>query len=290
MDKFLDLYRWGTMPWRLMRIRQMIQDGRVPLIVLFYHRVADDHPNPWTISIRGFERQIDWISRRFEFISLAECQNRIRAGCNTRPAISITFDDGYADNCTFALPLLIERNIPVTYFVTTHHPLNNQAFPHDVRLGTELAPNSIESLQALAHAGIEIGGHTRMHVDLGNVSDSDVLFDEVVDATRELESLLETSIRYFAFPFGQLNNLNPAVFQLLKENGFAGVCSAYGGMNVVGGDEFHLMRIHGDPNFSRLKNWLTWDPRIRRIKNYPWKSLLHEAQPLAMVRSAVTRG
>ena len=55
---------------------------------------------------------------------------------------------------------------------------------------------------------------------------------------------------------------------MLREAGFLGVCSAYGGWNEMGDDAFHLQRIHGDPNIERMKNWLTYDPRIQSVTRY----------------------
>ena len=86
--------------------------------------------------------------------------------------------------------------------------------------------------------------------------------------------MIGTSIEYFAFPFGQKNNLDPRVFKVLKDNGFSGVCSAYGGVNEVGSEEFHLQRMHGDPNLERMKNWLSGDPRIRNVVRYQWQEEL----------------
>ena len=140
--------------------------------------------------------------------------------------------------------------------------------PHDVKLGCPLPANTIESLLAIDRAGIEIGAHTRTHADLGSITDERVLVDEVVAATIELEEVLQRRVRYFAFPFGQVANLNSKVFGMLREIGFLGVCSAYGGWNEVGDDPFHLQRLHGDPNFERMKNWLTYDPRIQRVPRY----------------------
>ncbi len=54
--------------------------GRAPAVCLFYHRVADDRLNPWTISQAAFERQIHWLQRRFEMVSLSEAQRRLRSG------------------------------------------------------------------------------------------------------------------------------------------------------------------------------------------------------------------
>ena len=277
----LNGYRLATTPIRQFNLWRMKKTGTVPISILFYHRVDNESPNPWTISESGFVEQINWFQKNFDLVSLEECQRRIQSGFNDRPTLSITFDDGYADNSTFAIPMLIERKIPFTYFVTTYHTKFGQPFPHDVDLGKPLAPNSIETLKSMADAGIEIGGHTRTHADLGQLSDPTELYDEVIEATREMEYLIGTDIRYFAFPFGQIENLNPAVFHLLKKEGFQGVCSAYGGMNAVGDDPFHLQRMHGDTNFARMKNWLTFDPRIKSEKAYVFENMPvdEEVQP-----------
>lgn len=264
----IEAYRLMTVPYRQFRMFRMIKQGTVPIIILFYHRVANEVMNPWTISQENFERQIDWFQERFDIVDLEECQRRMTCAKNDKATLAITFDDGYAENCEFALPLLIERRIPVTYFVTTDHTTNQKPFPHDLERGHPLPVNTIESLRALELAGVEIGAHTRTHVDLGSVTCDHQLVDEVITASMELEAQIGRKIRYFAFPFGQVRNLNRNVFAMLKEAGFLGACSAYGGWNRSTGDPFHLQRIHGDPNFTRMKNWLTFDPRIDRIEKF----------------------
>ena len=48
------------------------------------------------------------------------------------------------------------------------------------------------------------------------------------------------------------------------------VCSAYGGWNDIGGDAFHLQRVHGDPVFARFSNMLTFDPRLANVAKYDY--------------------
>ena len=84
---------------------------------------------------------------------------------------------------------------------------------------------------------------------------------KVIDASQELGELVGQSIRYFAFPFGQVTNLNDTAINMLRKNGILGFCSAYGGYNFPGDDPYHIQRIHGDPELSRMRNWLTIDPR-----------------------------
>ena len=252
---------WATLPIRQKANRRREANGESPICVLFYHRVADDHPNAWTISNAVFERQINWIRDRYEIISLEEAQRRLRNRFNSRTAVCITFDDGYADNCTCALPFLIKNQIPCTYFVSLGNVLHQRPFPHDEKAGQPLLPNTLEQLRHLAKAGIEIGAHTRTHPDLGLLTNEKQLNDEIVGVKRELEDLVDTTVRRFAFPFGMPDNISDRAVELAVEAGYEAICSAYGGYNLPGDSSFHLRRIHGDPCCVRLKNWLSFDPR-----------------------------
>jgi len=264
-------YYYATVPYRGWMTSLESEARRCPIYVLFYHRVADTSPNDWTIPTQTFLTQMEWLSRRFEMISLAEVQTRIRRGFNDRPAVAITFDDGYAENCDVALPCLIERKIPCTYFVATDFVLEQQPFPHDVAAGQPLPTNTPQQIQELAAAGIEIGAHTRTHADLGKVTDVDEICREIIGSQEDLERLTDRKVRYFAFPYGQQANLSQAAFQVAHDAGLEAVCSAYGGYNLPAGDAFHLQRIHGDPVTIRLKNWLTGDPRkTRSLRPYEY--------------------
>jgi len=257
----LYLYYYGSRPLRRRQHRRAVAERRVPMIVLFYHRVADDDANEWTVPNRTFARQICWLQDRFELISLEEVQRRLLRGSNTRPCVSITFDDGYADNCREAIPLLVKRQIPCTYFVTVQNVLEGRPFPHDLARGHSWLPNSLEQLKAMADAGMEIGAHTYSHPDLGQLDDEPQLRREIVSAGQQLQEALGRRVRYFAFPFGHHAHLSRKAFDLAREAGYEAVCSAYGGYNFPGDDAFHLQRIPVDETMVRLKHWTTVDPR-----------------------------
>jgi peptidoglycan/xylan/chitin deacetylase (PgdA/CDA1 family) len=257
----LNLYYYATCPGRWSAARRRALEGRAPLVVLFYHRVADDGAGEETCSNRVFARQIRWLAGHFDMISLAEVQRRIRTGNSPRPAVHVTFDDGYAENCQQAIPLLVKMHVPCTYFVTAGNVFCGRPFDHDVARGRRFPPNTLEQLRAMAAAGIEIGAHTRSHADLGGLTDLDRLNQEVVVAGQELRAAIGRPVRYFAFPFGQYMNLSSDVFHLARQAGYEAVCSAYGGYNFPGSDPFHVQRIHADGDMIRLKNHATVDPR-----------------------------
>lgn len=253
-------------PIRAARMRAMMEVSEAPISAMFYHRVADTHPNDWTISKEKFQQQVDYCHCNFEMIDLAEVQRRVQSRDSCSAAASITFDDGYSDNCDFALPLLIERGIPCTYFVSTENVLSQVPFPHDSESGVLLKTNTVEQLREFSDAGIEIGCHTRTHIDFSRVQDPTIVRREIIDAKCELEQMIGRAVRFFAFPYGMPQQLTQMAIEAVYEAGFQGFCSAFGGYNLVGQDAFHLRRFHCDQEFNRFANWLSFDTRKVRMQ------------------------
>jgi peptidoglycan/xylan/chitin deacetylase (PgdA/CDA1 family) len=268
----LSLYYHATCPVRAWNRGRLASQGRLPAIVLFWHRIADDRANTWTTSTADFRREIEWLQKRWALVSLEEAQRRVRVGCNREPCVSVTFDDGYADNCRQAIPWLIKKRIPCTYFVTVQNILAGEPFPDDLAMGRRFAPNTLEELQAMAAAGVEMGAHAFTHADLAAVTDQQSLHRQVVAAREELQKVLGLPIRYFAFPYGLRANLSAAAFAMAKAAGYSGACSAYGGLNFPGDDPFHLQRIPGDAPLISTKNWVTIDPRKLRVPRFEYRT------------------
>ncbi len=91
------------------------------LNILIYHRVlpAADPLFPGEVTAERFEWQMRLLSRHFNVLPLQEAVSRLASGTLPRAAAAITFDDGYADNLTVALPILQRYRLPATVFVAT---------------------------------------------------------------------------------------------------------------------------------------------------------------------------
>jgi len=257
------------------------------MLVPFYHRVADDRPNGWTMSRSMFAQQLDYCLEHFEPVGLDEIQRRVRVNESNRPTITFTFDDGYAENCDFALPLLVEKKMPTVYFVTTSFIKQQTPFPHDIDRGVPLAPNTVAQIQEFSDLGIEIGLHTRNHVDFSKVHSAEEVRSEIIDSKDELEQMIGRKVRYFAFPFGLPDQLTQVAIEAVYESGMSGFCSAFGAYNLPGRDAFHIRRFHGDPEFSRFQNWSTFDAsKVRREPRIRY--FLPPSQSFAETVSAMT--
>ena len=91
------------------------------LLILCYHRVlAEPDPiQPECMDRRVFEDQMDVLARSYKPLNLADAVARLRARRLPRRAVCVTFDDGYADNCEIAMPILLRHGIPATVFVAS---------------------------------------------------------------------------------------------------------------------------------------------------------------------------
>jgi peptidoglycan/xylan/chitin deacetylase (PgdA/CDA1 family) len=91
------------------------------LSILAFHRVLPqgDPLFPDIPDARRFRQILTWLKGWFNVLPLDAAVNRLSSGALPERAAAITFDDGYADNFTQALPLLREQGLPATFFVAT---------------------------------------------------------------------------------------------------------------------------------------------------------------------------
>lgn len=94
---------------------------RGKLNVFIFHRVrpARDPLFPGEADAKEFENFLAFLARWFNVLPLSEAVNRLRDRSLPPAAASLTFDDGYADNLTVALPLLKRHGMAATVFVAT---------------------------------------------------------------------------------------------------------------------------------------------------------------------------
>ena len=102
---------------------------------LFYHGVEDKIVDPkiqakMHIPLSQFEKQIKYVQKHFEIISLGFLYECLSNGYKIQPSqVLITFDDGYKNNLTVAAPFLKSHNVPFSVFISTKHIDEGIRFP-----------------------------------------------------------------------------------------------------------------------------------------------------------------
>lgn len=93
---------------------------RARLVVFCYHQVLaePDAMRPSEPDRQAFAADLDRIKTMFNVIDLPDAARQMKSNSLPARAACITFDDGYANNHDVAAPLLTERDLPATFFIT----------------------------------------------------------------------------------------------------------------------------------------------------------------------------
>jgi peptidoglycan/xylan/chitin deacetylase (PgdA/CDA1 family) len=91
------------------------------LSVLIFHRVLPepDALFPEEIHARRFDELCGWLAAWFNVLPLDQAVARLQDGTLPARAACITFDDGYADNYSVAMPILLRHGLTSTFFIAT---------------------------------------------------------------------------------------------------------------------------------------------------------------------------
>lgn len=199
--------------------------------VLMYHSVGSD--GPLSVPVREFEWQMRYLKKRYDVISLDSVVARACSG-NKRPAACITFDDGFADVHSNALPILDRLALPATFFITT----GSIGGAHRTFYGTEpcMSAGQIRDLHA---RGYGIGAHTVHHPKLPHIPFS-MAREEIAGSKAVLESLTGNAVRHFAYPKGRYTD---AVKKIAADSGFSIAVTVDEGPVRAGADPFAVPRI-----------------------------------------------
>lgn len=182
--------------------------------ILAYHSTSSSNTDI-AIASEDFERHLSYLkSCGHEFVPLADIVEW-RAGNKQLPrkSVALTFDDGYADFETAALPILQKYAAPATLFIVGDEVASRLALGNAIPL---LSPSALERVRA--NPLVEEGFHSMTHTNLSRLS------GEMLEA--ECRALFP--MRFFAYPGG---NHSPAAVEAVEKLGYTAACSI--GMNLV---------------------------------------------------------
>jgi peptidoglycan/xylan/chitin deacetylase (PgdA/CDA1 family) len=195
---------------------------RVP--VLCYHRVevppdGAEHDSNFVTPQRFAEHLRMLKSFGYTAVTVRDIA-RWQRGATTLPArsIGITFDDAYDSVLRHAIPLLDSYNWPCTIYVVSSQ-IGGTSLWDDVASRARLLDAT--TLSALAHAGHEIGSHSRNHRRIRGLDDASAR-DELRVSRASLESSIGAPVDSFAFPYG---SHDARALQQVRDAGYGSACT-----------------------------------------------------------------
>jgi peptidoglycan/xylan/chitin deacetylase (PgdA/CDA1 family) len=196
--------------------------------VLAYHMIADDD-DTYSVSAAEFEKQMQYLKENgYTAISLLEFA-KAKKGKFTLPEkpIIITFDDGYANNYTTAMPIMEKYGMKGTMFMVANDIGKEDYF-------------TVEQMKDWQAHHMEIGSHTANHVPLATLT-SEQKKEEIVASKLLLEWKGLNTVFFMAYPFGSFDAESE---QLLKENEYLGALTGKSGLNTADTNPYLLHRIN----------------------------------------------
>jgi peptidoglycan/xylan/chitin deacetylase (PgdA/CDA1 family) len=208
--------------------------------ILCYHSI-DDSQSLMSVSPSLFSAQMQFLAHNgYRTIPLSElCKAVSKRRSLPEKAVALTFDDGFRNNLTAALPILQQFGFSATIFVVTGYVGRRVGWTRSPGI-PDLELASWDEIRQLAEGGFEIGAHSVSHPNLCRLSSEEVR-REIMESKQEIERQLDRPVTLFAYPYGELS---AAVKEVVGDLSFAGAVTVDDGRTLPGDDPISLKRIN----------------------------------------------
>lgn len=174
--------------------------------IFMYHHVSNLPDRTYlgyglTVKTTNFNAQLDWLQQQgYHSITQTELFDALYYG-KVLPAhpMMLTFDDGYEDVYTDALPALLAHHYRgVFYIITGMIGGNYMSWPQ---------------IRKLAQDGMQVASHTIHHVNIGQPPSWTSTQSELLISKRTLEAQLKQPVQFFCYPTGEPFHHDPVYEQ-----------------------------------------------------------------------------
>ena len=123
--------------------------ARGKLQVFIFHRVLakPDSLLPGEPDATQFDWMVRLIGRNFNVLPFGRAVSLLKSGSLPKAAACITFDDGYKDNFSVALPILQRHGLTATFFIATGFLSGGRMWNDDIIEAIRLLPNETVDLK-----------------------------------------------------------------------------------------------------------------------------------------------
>lgn len=213
---------------------------RIP--ILMYHQI--DAPPPRGTPLRGlivspasFAKQMGLLKFfGYQGFSMRDLEPYLR-GEKQGKVVGLTFDDGYQNNLSNALPVLQKHGFTATCYGVSGLLGGSNVWDADKVAAKPLMTAS--EWQQWHAAGMDVGSHTCSHADLTEL-DAAAAREEITRSKQALEQAVGCEVRHFCYPYGRYRAEHALMVQ---DAGYATATTTHRGRAEQGEGLFELKRI-----------------------------------------------
>ena len=228
--------------------------------ILMYHSIAQStNPKFKQLAVlpASFAEQMAYLyNHQYTPITVTQLINARSNNTFILPerSVVLTFDDGFADFFTEALPVLKQYGFVATLYVATSFINGTSRWLQHMGEG-ERCMLTWEQLAEINANGVECGAHSHSHPQLDTLP-LPIVQDEILQCKRLLEDHLDQNIFSFAYPYGYYT---AEVRQAVQNAGYTSACAVRHAMSSKFDDSFSLARLQvgADSNIEKFVAMLT---------------------------------
>lgn len=241
--------------------------------VLLYHRVVEDRAlarrNRLCVHVDDFYRQLELLRAwGFNTVTFEDCRRAARGEIRLpRKPVVLTFDDAYHDVYVNVFFMLQRFGMKGVVFAVGDRRVTESWWDE----GSRYIPARLmddDQLRDMHSVGFEIGSHSMSHRRLTALEPSAV-FGDLIRSKASLESVLDTPIGSFAYPYGEVN---PMVKRQAMKAGYTSACAVFSGPLCFASDPFEIRRI----NMPSRVTTMGFEARVH-TRLFEWNSIGRQA-------------
>ncbi len=210
--------------------------------ILMYHQI--DAPPPRGTALRGLvvaPTSFAWQMRLlrllgFRGLSMNDLEPYLN-GSKQGKVVGITFDDGYQNNVTQALPILRQHSFTATCYGVSR--MVGKTNEWDVGKVAQTPLMTRDEWHAWRAAGMDIGSHTCTHANLTALAPAQARA-QISDSKHELENALGCEVRHFCYPYGWYGEEH---LEMVRAAGYVSATTTKRGRVHAGDEPFALRRV-----------------------------------------------
>lgn len=190
--------------------------------VLMYHGVAPELPKGWPRSLvmptKEFQAQMQYLhDEGYTVVTVEALAKRLEQGLNVDKYVALSFDDGYKNNLTVAIPIMQQYNAKGSFFVVNR------------LIGKPEYMDEADIKKVIA-AGMELGSHTYSHNPLADIEDKYLVWETDTSRYWLKKKFDGYIVRTLAYPNG---SYNARVIAAAKKYGFYRALTGHIGLNTA---------------------------------------------------------
>lgn len=210
--------------------------------IIYYHRIGPFQNGITKLAVEpeNFEKQVAWLDKMGFTAITADKLGKIVRGEERKKGrmVCITFDDGYMDTYTYALPILKKHSFTASFFIVTDFVGRKDEF-NSVPGLNHMGLMSWSHIIDVHKNGMEIGSHSATHSVLKDL-DPESLKNEIVVSRQKIEAAIAAPISTFSYPKGKYDEITK---QSVIKAGYKIALATKSGLSQTKGNIYEIRRI-----------------------------------------------